>query len=93
MGFFFQTLKGSYNSTIRGQMEPNFEFVRDIVVNLLTYKYEKDQSARVLTRLYFNFSDAQGQLIAVRDQIWQNFKFICTLMVVLITCKNDEDPI
>ena len=48
---------------------------------------------RVLTRLYFNFLDVQGQLTAVRGQIWPNFKLICTLMVVLITCKNEEDPI
>ena len=37
------------------------------MVVLLTYKNKKDQSknegARVLTRLYIDFSDAQGQVI------------------------------
>ena len=36
------------------------------MVVLLTFKNEEDptknEGARVLTRLYFNFSDAQGQL-------------------------------
>ena len=30
---------------------------------------------------------------AVRSRIWPNFKLIRTLMVVLITLKNEEDPI
>ena len=30
---------------------------------------------------------------AGRDQVWPNFKFIRDFMVVLITCKNNEDPI
>ena len=36
------------------------------------------------------FPDAQGQLT---PQSWPNFELICTLLVVLITCKNEEDPI
>ena len=63
-GFF--SLSRAANSTIRSQMEPNFELVQDIMVVLLTCKNEEDPnkkgSTRVPTRLYFNFSDAQGQL-------------------------------
>ena len=44
----------------------NFELVRDIIVVLLTCKNEEDpiknEGARVLTRLYIFFSNAQGQL-------------------------------
>ena len=40
--------------------------MRDIIDVLVTYKYEEDpiknEDARVLTRLYDVFSDAQGQL-------------------------------
>ena len=39
------------------------------------------------------FSRAGAANSAVRGRIWLNFKLICTLMVVLITCKNEEDPI
>ena len=43
-----------------------FNLVRDIMVVLVTCKYEEDpiknEGARVLTRLYNVFSDAQGQL-------------------------------
>ena len=43
-----------------------FELVRDIIDVLVTCKYEEDpikkEGARVLTRLYDIFSDAQGQL-------------------------------
>ena len=60
---------------------------------LLTCKNEEDpikiESARVLTRLYINFSTAQGQLTpqSVVNQTHPSF------MVVLVTCKNEEDII
>ena len=61
---FFQTLKG--NSAVLGRIWLKFELVRDIIDVLLTCKYEEDpiknEGARVLTRLYDVFSDAQGQL-------------------------------
>ena len=47
-------------------MLPNFDLVRGIIVVLLTCKNEEDpiknEGARVLTRLFIVFSDAQGQL-------------------------------
>ena len=39
------------------------------------------------------FPDAQGQLTAVHGRIWSNFELVQDFMVVLITCKNEEDPI
>ena len=48
------------------------------------------------------FPDAQGQLTlqcsraansAVHGPIWSNFELVQDFMVVLLTCKNEEDPI
>ena len=54
------------NSAVSGRILPNFELVRDIMVVLNTCKNEEDliknENARVLTTLLFDFSDAQGQL-------------------------------
>ena len=65
MGVFFERSRAA-NSAVRGRILPNFELVRDIMVVLHTCKNEEDpiknEDARVLTRLYVVFSDAQGQL-------------------------------
>ena len=54
------------NSAVLGQIWPNFELVRDVNDVLVICKYEEDtiknEGARVLTTLYSNFSDAQGQI-------------------------------
>ena len=53
----------------------------------------KNEGARVLTRLYIDFSDAQGQFnSAVSGGYRLKFKLILAFMVVLVTCKN-ENPI
>ena len=52
---------------------------------LITCKYEEDpiknEGARVLTTLYINFSDAQGQitlgLVVVSDRNFKSFKLSC----------------
>ena len=65
MGVFFKRSRAA-NSAVRGQILPNFELVRDIIVVLHTCTNEEDpiknEDARVLTRLYVVFSGAQGQL-------------------------------
>ena len=65
MGIFFRHSRAA-NSAVLGRIWPKFELVRDIINVLLTCKYEEDliknEGARVLTRLYDIFSDAQGQL-------------------------------
>ena len=67
------------------------------MVVLATCKYDEDpiknEGARVLTRLYDNFSDAQGQLTPFSGGILLKFELIQAFIVVLVTCKNEEDPI
>ena len=64
------------------------------MVVLVTCKYEEDpiktEGARVLTRLYDLFSDAQGQLtLKSAAEFCPNSSFYS----FLVTCKNEEDPI
>ena len=65
MGIFSRHSRAA-NSAVLGSIWPNFELVRDVKVVLATYKNEEDliknEGARVLTTLYINFSDAQGQI-------------------------------
>ena len=68
------------------------------MVILHTCKNEEDpiknEDARVLTRLYIVFSDAQGQLTPKSAvEFCRKFKLIQAFIVVLVTCKNEEDPI
>ena len=49
----------------------------------------KNEGARVVTTIFINFSDAQGQ---VSDGILPKFKPIQAFMVGLVFCKNEEDP-
>ena len=81
--------------------------MRDIIDILVTCENEEDliknEGSRVLTRLhvYDVFSDAQGQLFRrsratnseVSGGILPKFKLIQAFIVVLVTCKNEEDPI
>ena len=57
------------NSAVLGPIWPNFELVRDVMDVLVTCKYEEDpiknEGARVVTTLYINFSDVQGQITLV----------------------------
>ena len=57
------------NSAVLGPIWPNFEIVRDLMDVLITCKYEEDpiknEGARVVTTLYINISDAQGQITLV----------------------------
>ena len=66
MGIFFRRSRAA-NSAVLGRIWLKFELVWDIIDVLVTCKYEEDpiknEGARVLTRLYDVFSDAQGQLI------------------------------
>ena len=64
-GNFFKRSRAA-NSAVLGRILLKFKLVRDIIDVLVTCKYEEDriknEGARVLTRLYDVFSDAQGQL-------------------------------
>ena len=54
----------------------------------------KNEGVRVVTTLFINFSDAQGQLTpkSVSNGILPKFNLIEALIVFLIVCKNEEDP-
>ena len=64
--FLFPRRPTAENSTALSPIWPNIELVRDFMVVLVTCKNEEDliknEGARVVTRLYINFSDAQGQI-------------------------------
>ena len=70
--------------------------IQDFMAILINCKNEEDpiknEGARVVTTLYMDFSDAQGQLTAyfvMKSR--RNSKLILAFMVILVTCKN-EDP-
>ena len=54
----------------------------------------KNKGARVATTLnieFFRLSRAYSSVVS--SGIWQKFELIQAFMHVLITCKNEEDPI
>ena len=59
----------------------------------------KNEGARVATTLNIDFSHSQRQTTpqskansTVRGRIWLKFEPIRDIIVVLVTCKNEEDP-
>ena len=62
---FFRRSRAA-NSKVSGGILPKFELIQAFIVVLVTCKNEEDpiknEGARVLTSLLFDFSDAQGQL-------------------------------
>ena len=62
----FSRRSRAFNSAVLVPIWPNFELVLDVMHVLVTYQFEEDpiknRGARVFTTLYFNFSDAQGQI-------------------------------
>ena len=67
------------------------------MVVLHTCKTEEDsiknEGARVLTRLCCFFRRSRAANSQVRGGILPKFEPIQAFIVVLITCKNEEDPI
>ena len=53
----------------------------------------KNEGARVLTRLCRFFRRSRAAKSEVSGVILPNFELIKTFIVVLVTCKNEEDPI
>ena len=53
----------------------------------------KNEGVRVVTTLFINFSDAQGQLTPKSViESCRNLKLIQAFMVGVVICKNEEDP-
>ena len=62
---FFRRSRAA-NSEVSGGILPKFKLIQAFIVVLVTCKNEEDpiknEGAKVLTSLLFNFSEAQGQL-------------------------------
>ena len=83
-GDFSRRSRAAY-SEVLGPIWPNFELVRDVMDVFVTCQYEEDpienRGSRVLTTLYSNFLDAQGQitleLVVVSGRNLNSFKLLC----------------
>ena len=96
-GNFFRRSRAA-NSAVLGRIWLKFELVRDIIDVLVTCKYEEDpiknEGVRVLTRVYdVFFRHLRANNSEVSGRILPKFELIQAFIVVLITCKNEEDPI
>ena len=76
---------------------PKLECVGDFMVVPLTCMNQEDpiknEGARVLTRLYFFSRRSRAANSKVSGGILPKFELIKAYMAVLVTCKNEEDPI
>ena len=95
----FRRLRAA-NSEVSGRILLKFDLIQALIAVLVTCKNEEDpiknEGARVLTSLLFDFSYAQGQLTpkaAVEFHRNSKFELIQAFIVVLVTCKNEKDPI
>ena len=52
----------------------------------------KNEGARVVTTLFINFPDAQGELTPKSRWNLAQIKLIRAFIVGLVICKNEEDP-
>ena len=97
--FILKSIKGR-NSVAN---VPKFKLIQAFMHVLITCKNEEDpiknEGARVFTRflplkVYGDFSRRpRAANSAVLRPIWSNFELGRDFMVVLLTCKNEEDPI
>ena len=80
------------NFTVQGMIWPNFELIRDFIGVLVACKIEEDpiknEGARVVTTLFVDFSDAQGQLTTKSVMESCRNSNIRSFIVCLVTCKN-----
>ena len=91
MVFFFKRSRAA-NSAVSGRIVLNFELIRDNIVALLTYKLKmKEQECSQQYTLIFRRPRAAYSLIC--GGISPKFKLIQAFMHVLVTCKNEEDPV
>ena len=91
------------NPIVNGGIWQKFELIQAFMHVLITCRNEEDsikkEGARMTTtylRLYVygDFSRrSKAANSAVRCRIWPKFELCQDFMVVLVTCKNDEDPI
>ena len=94
---FFRRSRAA-NSAVLGKIWLKFELVRDIIDELVTCNFEEDpiknEGAKVLTRLYDVFlRRSRAANSKVSGGILPKFEHIQAFIVVLVTCKNEEDPL
>ena len=70
-----------------------FFFIFYLFIFFIFQDLIKIEDAGVATTLKIDFSNIQGQLTRVQGRIWLKFKLIQDGMVILVTSKNEEDPI
>ena len=67
------------------------------MIILVSSKNEEDpikiEGARVATIQNIDFSNTKGQLTPQSGRIWPKFELIRDIVVILVTCKNEEDPL
>ena len=97
MGIFFRRSRAA-NSAVLGRIWLKFELVREIIDVLVTCKYKenpiKNEGDSVLSRLYdVFFRRSRATYSEVSGRILPKFELIQAFIVVLVTCKNEEEPI
>ena len=102
MGRFFRCSRAA-NSAVSGGIPLKLVLIQAFMVVLVTCKNEEDpikkEGSRVLTRfsplhVYWNFfKRSRAANSAVCGRIGPKFKHVPDFMVVLLTYKNEEDPI
>ena len=95
---FFVRRSRAANSEVSGGILPKIEIIQAFIVVLVTCKNEEDpiknEGARVLTSLFCRFfRRSRAANSKVSDGILPEFELIQAFIVVLVTCKNEEDPI
>ena len=101
----FSTRARAGNSVVSGRIWLKFELIQAFMNVLVSCKNEEDpnknEGARVFTTLYINFCKYMREFFrrsratnsAVHGPIRLNFELSPDFMVVLVTYKNEEDPI
>ena len=74
------------------------QLIQDVIVVLVSTKNEEDlikiEDAGVATTQKIDFfKHSRAANSAVQGQIWLKFELIQDVMVILVTSKNEEDPI
>ena len=100
---FFCRCSRAVNSVVSGRIWLKFELIQAFMHILVSCRNEEDQIKNEGTRMFTPFLPLQiyGDFFrrsraansAVQGRFLPNFDLIRDRMVVLITCKNEEDPI
>ena len=86
------------NSAVHGRFWPNFKLIQDFIVFLVTVpakmkmiRSKMIDCSQIYTSIYFRCSRAANSVVC--GGILLKFKVIQASKHILVTCKNEEDPI